>query len=111
MPEVTLGIIPGAGGTQRLPRLIGVETSIELICAGTRIKADEALQLGLINQIVKDDLIGNAIVLATSMFGSKKRIRELTTPKSTAANILAASNKALKLGKNRPQVQKAIEMI
>ena len=111
LPEVTLGIIPGAGGTQRLPRLIGVEKSIELICAGTRIKADEALQLGLINQIVKDDLIGNAIVLATSMFGSKKRIRELTTPKSTAANILAASNKALKLGKNRPQVQKAIEMI
>ena len=111
LPEVTLGMIPGAGGTQRLPRLIGIEKSIELICSGARIKADEALKLGIINQVVKDDLLGNAITLARSMVGSKVRVRDISTPQSTAESIQAAAQKALKAGKNRPQVEKAIDMI
>ena len=111
LPEVTLGIIPGAGGTQRLPRLIGIEKSIELICAGARIKIDEALKLGIIDQVVKSDLLANAIALAKSMVGRKKRIRDISTPISTDQDIQAAAQKALKAGKNRPQVQKAIDMI
>jgi len=111
LPEVTLGMIPGAGGTQRLPRLIGVEKSIEFICAGARIKADEALELGIVDQVVKDDLLVSAIALAKSMVGSKKRIRDISTPISTDQDIQAAAQKALKAGKNRPQVQKAIDMI
>jgi 3-hydroxyacyl-CoA dehydrogenase len=111
LPEVTLGIIPGAGGTQRLPRLIGIEKSIELICAGTRIKADEALKLGIINKLVKDDLLENAVQFARSLIGHKNRIRDIATPKAEAASVLAASQKALKVGKNRPNVHKAIEMI
>ena len=111
LPEVTLGIIPGAGGTQRLPRLIGVEKSIEFICAGTRIKADEALKLGIINKLVKEDLLGNAIQFARSLIGQKNRIRDIATPKAEASSVLAATQKALKAGKNRPNVHKAIEMI
>jgi 3-hydroxyacyl-CoA dehydrogenase len=111
LPEVTLGIIPGAGGTQRLPRLIGVEKSIEFICAGTRIKADEALKLGIINKLVKEDLLGNAIQFARSLIGQKNRIRDIATPKAEASSVLAATQKALKAGKNRPNVNKAIEMI
>jgi len=111
LPEVTLGIIPGAGGTQRLPRLIGVEKSIEYICAGTRIKADEALKLGIINKLVKEDLLGNAIVFARSFIGIKHRIRDIATPSVDASDVLAATQKALKVGKNRPNVHKAIEMI
>ena len=111
LPEVTLGIIPGAGGTQRLPRLIGVEKSIEFICAGTRIKADEALKLGIINKLVKEDLLGNAIQFARSLIGQKNRIRDIVTPKAEASSVLAATQKALKAGKNRPNVHKAIEMI
>lgn len=111
LPEVTLGIIPGAGGTQRLPRLIGLEKSIELICGGVRIKADEALRLGIINKVVKSDLLANAIELAKSMVGSKVRIRDFATPQSGEEGVSQASKKALKAGKNRPQVQKAIEMI
>ena len=111
LPEVTLGIIPGAGGSQRLPRLIGVEKSIEFICAGTRIKADEALKLGIINKLVKEDLLGNAIQFARSLIGQKNRIRDIATPKAEASSVLAATQKALKAGKNRPNVHKAIEMI
>ena len=111
LPEVTLGIIPGAGGTQRLPRLIGVEKSIEIICAGSRIKADEALKLGIINKLVKEDLLGNAITFARSLIGQKIRIRDVSTPSVEASTVLAATQKALKAGKNRPNIHKAIEMI
>ena len=111
LPEVTLGIIPGAGGTQRLPRLVGVEKSIELICSATRIKAAEALKLGIITQLVDSELLTHALELAKSMQGSKSRIRDIQTPKSEDAVVLAASQKALKAGKNRPNIQHAIDMI
>lgn len=51
LPEVKLGIIPGAGGTQRLSRLIGIAKAKELILMGKRIGAEEALDLGLINEV------------------------------------------------------------
>ena len=111
LPEVTLGIIPGAGGTQRLPRLVGVEKSIELICSATRIKAVEALKLGIITQLVDSELLIHALELAKSMQGSKSRIRDIQTPKSEDAVVLAASQKTLKAGKNRPNIQHAIDMI
>jgi enoyl-CoA hydratase/carnithine racemase len=53
LPETTLGIIPGAGGTQRLPRLIGTARATELILLGTRINAEQALAYGLINRIAE----------------------------------------------------------
>ena len=55
MPEVTLGIVPGFNGTQRLPRAIGVCQAKELLFTGRRIKADEALALGAINRVVPLD--------------------------------------------------------
>ena len=51
-PEIKLGIIPGGGGTQRLPRLIGLATATQLICLGEMIKADEAKKIGLVNKVV-----------------------------------------------------------
>ncbi len=51
LTEVNLGIIPGAGGTQRLPRLIGVSKATELLFKGSRLKADEALEIGLVHQV------------------------------------------------------------
>jgi enoyl-CoA hydratase len=53
-PEVTLGIIPGAGGTQHLPRLIGAGRAMWLLCSGERITAARALELGLVNEVVAD---------------------------------------------------------
>jgi enoyl-CoA hydratase len=57
LTEVTLGIIPGGGGTQRLPRLIGEGKALELILTGRRIDASEALRLGLVEQVVPHDLL------------------------------------------------------
>ena len=55
LPEVTLGIIPGYGGTQRMARLLGKGKALELILTGDRIKADEAERIGLVNRVVPAD--------------------------------------------------------
>ena len=68
LPEVSLGIIPGYGGTQRLPRLIGMGRALELILTGRRVKADEALALGLVHKVVpREQLLDEAIKLAESI--------------------------------------------
>ena len=67
-PEVALGIIPGWGGTQRLPRLIGKGRAIEMIAGGEMIDANEALRIGLVNHVVsQQDLIGNTYSIAKSI--------------------------------------------
>lgn len=67
LPEVTLGIIPGAGGTQRLPRLIGVEAALELIVSGKLIPADKAKELGFIDDVVDTDVVEAAVAHASSI--------------------------------------------
>ncbi len=68
MPEVSLGIIPGYGGTQRLPRIIGVAKAKELIYTGRRIKAAEALALGLVNSVVPQEaLMDTCLALAETI--------------------------------------------
>ncbi|MBI4504319.1 MAG: enoyl-CoA hydratase/isomerase family protein [Chloroflexi bacterium] len=60
LPEVTLGRIPGAGGTQRLPRLVGAGIALEMIMTGKRISAQEAYRIGLVNQVVPPDKLMSA---------------------------------------------------
>jgi enoyl-CoA hydratase/carnithine racemase len=55
LPETSLGIIPGAGGTQRLPRLVGPAVAKDLICSGRQVAADEALRIGLVDRVVEPD--------------------------------------------------------
>jgi 3-hydroxyacyl-CoA dehydrogenase len=69
-PEVTLGIIPGAGGTQRMPRLIGVEKTLELIINAKPIEAAEALELGILDQIVEGDLRTGALAYAAKLLAA-----------------------------------------
>jgi enoyl-CoA hydratase/carnithine racemase len=61
LTEVTLGIIPGGGGTQRLPRFVGRGKALELILTGKRIDAYEALRLGLVEQVIPHDRLGAAV--------------------------------------------------
>ena len=63
-PEVKLGIIPGAGGTQRLPRLAGVAKAVEMCAFGEPISAQEALALGVADRIIGADLLGGAVAFA-----------------------------------------------
>ena len=77
-PEVTLGIIPGAGGTQRLPRLIGAKAALELILSTAPIDAVKARELGIVDAIISGDLTQGAIAYA------KQLVQSGTKPRRTA---------------------------
>jgi enoyl-CoA hydratase len=61
LPEIKLGLIPGYGGTQRLPRLIGEARALEMVMTGRTVKADEAGRIGLVNRVVEGDPIEQAL--------------------------------------------------
>ncbi len=63
-PEVKLGIIPGAAGTQRLPRLAGVAKALEMCTTGNPVKADEGLKFGIVDRIIEGDLLAGAVAFA-----------------------------------------------
>ena len=68
LPEVKLGIIPGYGGTQRLPRLVGPGRALELILSARNVKADEAERIGLVNRVVPQaELLNEAVKLAQAI--------------------------------------------
>ena len=72
-PEVNLGIIPGAEGTQRLPRLVGVAAAVEMCVSGRPIKAPQALQMGLIDRVIDGDLLSGAVAFAGEVAGQPVR--------------------------------------
>jgi 3-hydroxyacyl-CoA dehydrogenase len=69
-PEVKLGIIPGAAGTQRLPRLAGVAKAVEMCVSGNPIKAEEALKSGIVDRIIEGDLLAGAVAFALEVAGN-----------------------------------------
>ena len=111
LPEVTLGMIPGAGGTQRLPRRAGLAKSITLICTGQRISAVEAEALRLVDQVVDADLLESAVECVHRLAGRKVRIRDEQVRVESAQEIADAERQALHKGKGRPSVVAAIESI
>ena len=65
IPEVTLGVVPGFGGTQRLPRLVGLGRAKELLATGRQVRAEEAFRIGLVNEVtVPEDLLSRCMELA-----------------------------------------------
>jgi 3-hydroxyacyl-CoA dehydrogenase len=80
LPEVKLGLLPGAGGTQRLPRVVGVEKALAMMVSGDPIRADEALKFGLVDEIVDGDLTAAGVAFAEKVLNEKrplKKIRDL----------------------------------
>ena len=69
LPEIKLGLIPGYGGTQRLPRLIGEARALEMVLTGRAVMAEEALTIGLVNRVVDGDLIEAGKNFAREMTG------------------------------------------
>ena len=69
-PEVLLGFPPGAGGTQRLPRLAGVETALAMIVEGTYVAADEAAENGILDRVIDGDLLEAALAFAAERIGA-----------------------------------------
>jgi 3-hydroxyacyl-CoA dehydrogenase len=110
LPECTLGIMPGAGGSQRLPRLTGRETAVALICAGTRVKADKAARLGMVDAVASGDLLADAITHLKGMQGAKRRIIDLPVPADGECYAKARTD-AIRKGRSRPHVIAAADAV
>jgi len=76
-PEVKCGLIPGGGGTQRLPRLVGFEKALAMIVGGDPIGGEEAKRLGLVDEIVDGDLTAGAIAFAERIVNEKRPLRKV----------------------------------
>ena len=74
LPEINLGVIPGHGGTQRLPRLVGKGMALELICSGRQVEADEAKAIGLVNDVVPHDELDERVRKLAISFARKAPI-------------------------------------
>jgi 3-hydroxyacyl-CoA dehydrogenase len=85
-PEVKLGLIPGAAGTQRLPRLAGVAKAVEMCVSGNPVSAEEALKLGIADRIIEGDLLAGALAFAREVASKPARkTRERNEKLGTAA--------------------------
>jgi 3-hydroxyacyl-CoA dehydrogenase len=117
-PEVNLGIIPGAEGTQRLPRLVGVAKALDMCVTGRPIKARDALAVGLLDAVVEGDLAAEAIRFAREVSdrgvgGRKTREKSdrLGSPSENAPSFASARELAAKVRKHQTAPLKAIEAI
>jgi 3-hydroxyacyl-CoA dehydrogenase len=111
LPEVTLGIVPGAGGTQRLPRMVGTPQAMRMIATGERLDSARALSLGLVDEVATGDLRAAAVALARMSPMQRQRVRDRSVPVDDASVVQAAEAAALKAGKRRPAVRAAIDLV
>ncbi|VVM99590.1 Fatty acid oxidation complex subunit alpha [Pseudomonas fluorescens] len=95
LPETRLGLLPGGGGTQRLPRLVGVETALDMILTGEPIEADQALGLGLVDALFDDEPLAAGLQYARQLLANRAPVRRVgqiemsTTSARDSASIAA----------------------
>ena len=107
-PEVKLGIIPGAGGTQRLPRLAGVAKAVEMCSLGAPISAAEALQLGIVDKLMEGDgdggLLAKAVAFAREAVGKPvRKTRERNEKLAPNAAVFAAARDSIRTKQRAPR--------
>jgi len=115
-PEVKLGIIPGAAGTQRLPRLAGVAKAVEMCAEGNPVKAKDAAALGIVDRIIEGDLLQGAVKFAREVAGkpapkTRDRKDKLGTAEQNAAIFAAARDAAKKKARGVLAPQAAIDAV
>ncbi|TGR64418.1 3-hydroxyacyl-CoA dehydrogenase [bacterium M00.F.Ca.ET.194.01.1.1] len=110
LPEGTFGIIPGAGGTARLPRVTDAVTALEIISSCRQVQTPEAKELGLIDAVA-DDIVADAAAFARSLGGRKRRLRD-EAPKAFDPNAFdTAVQTTLRRGRGRPFVYEQTQAI
>src|SRR6195256_67378 len=82
LPEVKLGILPGSGGTQRLPRVIPMAEAVRMMTTGSSIPAEKAKELGLVDEIAQGDLLDSALQFAKKILGEKRPLRRIRDMKA-----------------------------
>ncbi|MGA8166134.1 MAG: 3-hydroxyacyl-CoA dehydrogenase NAD-binding domain-containing protein, partial [Candidatus Acidiferrales bacterium] len=115
-PEVKLGIIPGAGGTQRLPRLAGVSKAVEMCSLGNPISAQEAFELGIVDRLLQGDLLGQAVAFAREVAAkpipkTRERNEKLGAPGQHASVFAAARETARKKMRGQTAPLAAIDAV
>src|SRR5436189_2743401 len=94
LPEVALGLLPGAGGTQRLPRVVGVENALEMMTSGRHVPAPEAAKLGLVDELVEEGkLREGAVAFANKCVAEKKPLVKISE-----------NNSKLEAAKGHPEI-------
>jgi 3-hydroxyacyl-CoA dehydrogenase/enoyl-CoA hydratase/3-hydroxybutyryl-CoA epimerase len=104
LPEVQLGLLPGGGGTQRLPRLVGITTALDMMLTGKQIRPKQALKMGLVN-----DVVPNSILLETAVNLAKKGKKNAAPVKKSLVNKLLEStifSRDIIFNQARKQVEK-----
>ncbi|MFT5510060.1 MAG: 3-hydroxyacyl-CoA dehydrogenase [Hyphomicrobiaceae bacterium] len=116
LPEVLIGVIPGGGGTQRLPRIVGPKTALDLIVSGRHVPAPEAKELGIVDEIVPgDDLLAEAIAFAKKIADVRPlpRVRDRSDRLAEATpEIFEAKRKEVaRRTRGQPAVENAIKAV
>ncbi|MEO1987242.1 MAG: 3-hydroxyacyl-CoA dehydrogenase NAD-binding domain-containing protein [Martelella sp.] len=109
LPEVSLGILPGAGGTQRLPRLTGRAEAIRLICSAARVEAQQALALGMVDAIVEPDDVLACVERLVAENPGKRRLMEL--PVEDGEELADVSERAVAKAPNWAAAERTVEMV
>ncbi len=89
LPEVKIGILPGAGGTQRLPRVIGVEPALDMIVSGNPVDAEAAAKLGLADVVVDGDVVGSAVAFARELMARGQGAKPVSAKRIDPGSIPA----------------------
>ena len=115
LPEVKIGLLPGAGGTQRLPRLVGLELALNMVVGGNPVPAARLASTALIDRLIDGDLLAGAVAFATEVLEKKlpaKRARDLKVSDPQGEAFLQfARNTVAATSKNFPAPGKCLEAV